>query len=141
MASPNSQTSTPLQNLSTNQAIRLLAKLSGVNANATGDNAMPILNATTYSIKDIVIWGPSISISTAAIGIFTAPASAGTAILASLLLTAVTGSLTLLDSAPTTTAGQTAQTLYARVITAQGAASTFNVAVYGYDLDAPANGF
>ena len=140
MASPNSQTSIPLQNLSCNQAIRLLAKYVGVNLNATGDNAMPVIAATTYSVKDIVVYGPSISVSTAAIGIFTAPASAGTAILASLLLTAVTGSLTILDQAPATTAGQTAQTLYLRVITVQGAAALANVFVYGYDLDSNASG-
>ena len=136
MASPNSQTSTPLQNVSCNQAIRLLAQAKGVDLTAAGDTLAPVISATKYAVKDIVITGCTISVTTAAIGIFTAPASAGTAILASLLLTAVTGASTdLLDQAPTSTAIASALNLYVRVITTFATASTVDVAVYGYDLD------
>lgn len=136
MASPNSQTSTPLQNLSCNQAIRLLAKVKGLNVNAVADTAVPVIAATTWSVKDVVFANCSAAMSTAAVGIFTSPGSAGTAVLASLLLTTLTTpALSIQDAAPTTTNMQTAQALYVRNITALGSAGTVDVFVYGYDLD------
>jgi len=136
MASPNSQTSYGLQNLSSNQALRLLGKITGVDLNATGDTAFPIINASSYSVKDVVISKCSVAATTAAAAILTAPASAGTAILTATTLTLLTASTVVLDYAPTTTAVQTAQTLYFRVTTALGSACTANVALYGYDFDA-----
>ena len=136
MASPNSQTSIPLQNLSSNQAIRLLAKLKAMNVNAVADTAVPIINATTWSVKDSVFANCSAAMSTVGVGIFTSPGSAGTAILASLLLTTLTtAALSIQDVAAATTNMQTAQTLYLRNITALGSAGTVDVFVYGYDLD------
>ena len=136
MANPNSQTSIPLQNLSCNQAIRLLAKLKAMNVNAAGDTAVPIIAATTWSVKDVVFANCSAPMSAAAVGIFTSPASAGTAILASTLLTTLTtAAQSIQDVAGATTNMQTAQTLYMRNITALGSAGTVDVFVYGYDLD------
>lgn len=135
MASPNSQTSTPLQNLSSNQAIRLLGRLHNLDLSTAGDNAIQIVNATKWSIKDIVIANTSVAATTAALAIQTAPASAGTALLSALTLTALTGSTVVLDTAPTTTAVQTAQTIYARVTTGLGSACTADLYIYGYDLD------
>lgn len=135
MASPNSQTSTPLQNLSTNQALRLLFKKKAVDLNTAQDNAVPVISATKWSIKDVVIANCSVAATTAAIAILTAPASAGTAILTATTLTLLTASTVVLDYAPTTTAAQTAQVLYFRVTTALGSACTADVSLYGYDLD------
>lgn len=138
MADPNSQTSLPLQNLSSNQAIRLLAKVKSLNLNAAGDTAVPIINATKYSVKDIVFANISITttVSSAVFGLYTGVAAGGTAILSSADLSAITSAKVIIDSAPTTTTIQTAQTLYARVNVAQGAACTVDLFVYGYDLDA-----
>ena len=135
MASPNSQTSTPTQNVSTQQALRLLAQVKGLNLNAAGDVTVPIINATKYSVKEVFFANCSISttLSVASFGIFTAPASAGTGVLTATLLSVITASTVILDSSPSTTAVQTAQQLYFRVIAAQGAASTIDVSVYGFD--------
>ncbi len=137
MANPNSQTSTPLQNLSCNQAIRLLAKIKGLNVFAAAtETAVPVIAATTWSVKDVVFSNGSAAMSIAAVGVFTGPGSTGTAILASTLLTTMTTAATnIQDVAPSTTAMQTAQTLYIRNITAAAAAATVDVFVYGYDLD------
>ena len=137
MADPNSQTSLPLQNLSSNQAIRLLGKVHNLNLNATGDNAFPIINATKYSVKDVVIANSSITttVSSAVLAIYPSPEAAGTAILSSADLSAITGPTVIIDSAPTVTTIQTAQVLYARVTVAQGAACTVDLLLYGYDLD------
>ena len=52
------------QNVLTNQAIRLLAVVTGVNVNATGDQAvLPILNSTNYSVSNVVFTNASISLS------------------------------------------------------------------------------
>lgn len=135
MSNPNSQTSIPLQNLSSNQAIRLLAKLKAMNLGAVGDTAVPIINATTWSVKDVVFANGSAALSTAGVAVLTGPGSTGTAILASTLLTTLTTAATnIQDVAPTTTNMQTAQTLYLRTITAV-AGATVDVFVYGYDLD------
>lgn len=137
MADPNSQTSLPLQNLSSNQAIRLLAKVHNLNLNAAGDTAVPIINATKYSVKDIVFANISITttVSSAVFGLYTGTAAGGTAVLSSADLSAITSAATIKDVSPTTTAVLTAQTLYARVNVAQGAACTVDLFVYGYCLD------
>lgn len=136
MASPNSQTSTPTQNLSTQQAIRLLAQLKGWNLNAIADTAVPILNATKYSVKNYVVCNSSMAatVTVATFGIFTAPGSAGTAILSVTNASALTASTTVVDAASTSTAAETAQVLYMRCILAQGAAETCDIALYGYDI-------
>ena len=135
MADPNTQTSTPTQNLSATQAIRLLASFKSLNLATAGDNTAPIIAATTYSVKDIVITKCSAAATTAALAILTAPASAGTAVLSATTLTNLTASTVVMDYPPTTTAALTAQNLYLRVTTAFGSACTADVYIYGYELD------
>jgi hypothetical protein len=136
MANPGpavTQSSHP-QLVGTNQALRLLAVYQGVNANVTGDTVLPIINSTSYSVKNVVITNASISLTTAAAGLFTAPAAGGTAIVANAALSALTGPTVVSERTVASTAVQTAQNLYVNVGTAQGAAATFDVYVYGYDL-------
>lgn len=136
MANPGpavTQSSHP-QLVGTNQALRLLAVYQGVNANVTGDTVLPIINSTTYSVKNVVFTNASISLTTAAAGVFTAPAAGGTAIVANAALSALTGPTVVSERTVATTAAQTGQNLYVNVGTAQGAAATFDVYVYGYDL-------
>ena len=135
MANPNSQTSTGLQNLSSNQALRLLAKLKAVDLATAQDNAMQIINATRWSIKDVVIANASVACTTAAAAILTLPASAGTALLTATTLTNLTASTVVMDYPPTSTATQTAQTIYFRVTTGFTSAATADVFLYGYDFD------
>ena len=122
------------QLVGTNQALRLLAVYQGVNANATGDTVLPIINSTSYSVKNVVFTNASISLTTAAAGLFTAPAAGGTGIVANAALSGLSASTVVSERTVASTATQTAQKLYVNVATAQGAAATFDVYVYGYDL-------
>ena len=131
---PAVTTSNHPQNLSSNQAIRLLAYAQGVNLNATGDTVMPVIDSTTYSVKNVVLTNASISLTTAAAGVFTAPSAAGTAIVANAALSAATGPTVVSERTVASTAAQSGQNLYVNVGTAQGAAATGDIYVYGYDF-------
>jgi hypothetical protein len=121
-------------NLATNQAIRLLASYQGVNVNATGDTVLPILNTGSYSVSNVIFTNASTSLTTAAAGLFTAPSAGGTGIVANAALSALTGATVVSQRTVASTAAQTGQNLYVNVGTAQGAAATMDVFVYGYDL-------
>ena len=136
MANPGPATTVsnhPYQ-LGTNQAIRLLASYQGVNVNATGDTVLPILNTGSYSVSNVIFTNASTSLTTAAAGLFTAPSAGGTGIVANAALSALTGSTVVSQRTVASTAAQTGQNLYVNVGTAQGAAATMDVFVYGYDL-------
>ena len=121
-------------NLATNQAIRLLASYQGVNVNATGDTVLPILNTGSYSVSNVIFTNASTSLTTALAGLFTAPSAGGTGIVANAALSALTGATVVSQRTVASTAAQTGQNLYVNVGTAQGAAATMDVYVYGYDL-------
>ena len=123
----------PIQ-LGTNQAIRLLASYQGVNVNATGDTVLPILDTGSYSVSNVIFTNASTSLTTAAAGLFTAPSAGGTGIVANAALSALTGATVVSQRTVASTASQTGQNLYVNVGTAQGAAATMDVFVYGYDL-------
>jgi len=120
--------------LATNQAIRLLASYQGVNVNATGDTVLPILNTGSYSVSNVIFTNASTSLTTAYAGVFTAPSAGGTGIVANAALSALTGATVVSQRTVASTAAQTGQNLYVNVGTAQGAAATMDVFVYGYDL-------
>lgn len=135
MAAPNSVSTIHPSNLATNQAIRLLAVATGVNVNSTGDQAtLAINNASSYSVSNVVFTNASTSLTTAAAGLFTAPSAGGTGIVANAALSALTSSTVVSQRTVASTALQTAQNLYLNVGTAQGAAATMDVYVYGYDF-------
>jgi hypothetical protein len=121
-------------NLASNQAIRLLASFQGVNVNATGDTVLPIVNTNSYSVSNVIFTNASVSLTTAAAGVFTAPSAGGTGIVANAALSAMTGSTIVSQRTVASTALQTGGNLYVNVGTAQGAAATMDVYVYGYDL-------
>jgi hypothetical protein len=131
---PASSTQPHPSNLSSNQAIRLLAVFTGVNVNATGDTVLPIINTTGYSVSNVVFTNASISLSSAAAGLFTAPSAGGTGIVANAALSALTGPTIVSQRTVASTALQAGQNLYVNVGTAQGAAATMDVYVYGYDF-------
>ena len=113
---------------------RLLAVARGVNVNATGDVAvMPIVNSSSFSVFQVVFTNASISLTTAAAGVFTAAAAGGTAIVANAALSGLTSATVFSQRTVATTALQTGQNLYVNVGTAQGAAATMDVFVYGFD--------
>ena len=120
--------------LATNQAIRLLASYQGVNVNATGDTVLPILDTGSYSVSNVIFTNASTSLTTALAGVFTAPSAGGTGIVANAALSALTGATVVSQRTVASTASQAGQNLYVNVGTAQGAAATMDVFVYGYDL-------
>jgi hypothetical protein len=137
MANPGPATTTTIhpQNVASNQAIRLLAVATGVNVNATGDQAvLQVLNTTNYSVSNVVFTNASVSLTTAAAGLFTAPSAGGTAIVSNTALSALTSSTVVSQRTVASTAIQSAQNLYLNVGTAQGAAATMDIYVYGYDF-------
>lgn len=136
MANPGPASTTTIhpQNVASNQAIRLLASYQGVNVNATGDTVLPIGNTTNYSVSNVIFTNASTSLTAAYAGVFTAPSAGGTAIVANAALSALTGSTVVSQRTVASTAVQTGQNLYVNVGTAQGAAATMDVFVYGYDL-------
>jgi hypothetical protein len=121
-------------NLASNQAIRLLASYQGVNVNATGDTVLPVINTNSYGVSNVIFTNASVSLTTAAAGLFTAPSAGGTGIVANAALSALTGSTVVSQRTVASTALQTGGNLYLNVGTAQGAAATMDVYVYGYDL-------
>lgn len=121
--------------------------LIGANFNVTTDQAIPIsVPSALYAIDAIAISNPSVSLSTAAGGFYTAASKGGIAVVANSQaysgLTTNTANATgnylkaTLATAGNTTAfngfAQTSQisTLYLSLTTAQGAAATADVRVY-----------
>jgi len=131
---PASTTTNHVTNITTNQAIRLLAYYQGVNVNATGDTILPIINSTTYSVSNVIFTNASTSLTTAYAGVFTASGANGTGIVANAALSALTGSTVVSQRTVASTAAQTGQNLYLNVGTAQGATATMDVYIYGYDF-------
>lgn len=131
---PASTVTTNTTMVATNMALRLLAVVKGVNLAVTGDTVIPIITATTYSVANVILTNASISLSAALAGVFTAQAAGGTAIVANAALSALTGPTIVSQRTVAATGTQTGQNLYVNVGTAQGAAATVDVYVYGYDF-------
>lgn len=122
------------QNVLSNQTVRLLAVATGVNVNSTGDVAvLNIANSSNWSVANVVFTNASTSLTTAAAGVFTAPGASG-AIVSNAALSALTGSTVVSQRTVASTAINTGQYLYINVGTAQGAAATMDVYIYGYDF-------
>lgn len=123
------------QNPSFLQCYRLLGVAKGVNVNATGDQAVIFLfNSQSFSVKEVVMTNASISLTTAAAGLFTAPGGGGTPIVANAALSGLTGPTVVSQRTVATTAVQTTDYMYLNVGTAQGAPATVDIYIYGYDF-------
>ena len=125
------------QPLNSSQALRLLGYKRGVNVNATGDTLIPLINATQFSVDAVVFTNASTSLTTAAAGIFPSANAGGTAIVSNAALSALTGATVFSKRTINSNAVQTAGpggSLYLNVGTAQGAAATMDVFVYGYEI-------
>lgn len=113
---------------------RLLGKYIGVNANTTTtDYQIPLINTGIYSPITIIYCNASISLTTATAGLFSSVGGSGT-ITADAALSGMTTALKVVKPAVTTDI-LSGDYMYLRVGTAQGAAATFDVYVYGYDLN------
>lgn len=117
----------------------LLGSLVAANMNSTADQQITIFdNPSKYIIRRIVVTNASTSLTTAAGGIYTAASKGGTAVVASTqVYTTLTGSTLFLDLTLNTTGSanitvkSSVPNLYLSLTTAQGAAATADVYVYG----------
>jgi hypothetical protein len=121
-------------NLATDQALRLIASAEGVNLNSVGDTIAPILASGRVSVQSIIVTNASVDLTTAQLAVYTGAAAAGTAIKTAYALTGNTTAAKVVVTAATSTDAVTGTPLYIRNTTAQGAAATADVFIYGYDL-------
>lgn len=121
-------------NLATNQALRLIASAEGVNLNSVGDTIAPILASGRVSVQSIIVTNASVDLTTAQLAVYTGADAAGTAIKTAYALTGNTTAAKVVVTAATSTDAVTGTPLYIRNTTAQGAAATADVFIYGYDL-------
>lgn len=117
----------------------LLGSLIGANFNVTTDQAITIQTGITrYIIRRIVVDNASISLTTAAGGIYTNAGKAGTVIVAAAqVYSALTTAAKFKDLTLEAVIGTdilTANPIYLSLTTAQGAAATANVWVFGENL-------
>lgn len=114
----------------------LLAALKGANMNVTSDQAfvMYVLSGQKYRVRRITATNPSLSLTTAAGGIYPAPAKGGTALVAAgQTYSALTTGLLAEDltlAVPNNVQAAGTQ-LYLSLSTPQGGASTADVYVFG----------
>ena len=130
----STQTAHP-SNLSTNPALRLLASAQGVNLNSVGDTVANIVNRLgNISVQSVIVANASVDLTTAQLAVYTGPSATGTAIKTAYALTGNSASDKVVITAATDTDAITVDQLYIRCTTAQGAAATADVFLYGYDL-------
>ena len=136
MANPGaaSTTTNHPSNLATNQALRLIASAQGVNLNAVADTIAPILVAGNVSVQSIIVANASISLTTAQLAVYTGAAATGTAVKSAYALSGNNSTTAVVVTAATSTNSIAGSPLYIRCTTAQGAAATADVFIYGYDL-------
>jgi len=111
----------------------ILGKLVGANMNVTTDQAIAI-SAAKYRITRITVTNASASLTLAAGGVYPAAAKGGTAIVAAgQLYTALTVALLALDLtlAVASTVYSAVPSIFFSLTTAQGAAATADIYIYG----------
>lgn len=131
---PASATTNHPSNLATNQALRLIASAQSVNLNTVGDTIAQILVSGRVSVQSIIVTNASVDLTTAQLAVYTGPAAGGTAVKSAYALTGNTTAAKVVVTAATSTDAVTSTPLYIRCTTAQGAAATADVFIYGYDL-------
>lgn len=113
----------------------LLGVIRASNFNSTSDQAIPMPSGQRYVLRRIVATNASTSLTTAVGGLYTGTAKSGTILVAATqAYAALTASakyvdLTLASGAMTDTFN--AATIYLSLTTAQGAAATADIYVYG----------
>ena len=131
---PASATTNHPSNLATNQALRLIASAQGVNLNTVGDTVANILVSGRVSVQSIIVTNASTDLTTAQLAVYTGPSAGGTTVKSAYALTGNTTAAKTVVTAATSTDAITSTPLYIRCTTAQGAAATADVFIYGYDL-------
>jgi hypothetical protein len=119
---------------------RLIGKLIGANMNVTTDQAITLPDIAdfpggAYIVEYIVVTNASLSLTTAAGGVYTAASKGGSAIVAAgqvySALTAATKFIKATLAGTALTDRLTGATLYFSLTTGQGAAATADIYVFG----------
>ena len=129
------------QNVTSNQTLRLLAVLKGVNANSTAQLPMQVINSTTYSVQSLMVTnlnnaGAAVTPTGLALGVATT--AGGSTLFGAITAAnlATTNGLYISSAlASAVTAG--VPNLYLNVtagLTTPVTGATFDVYVYGYDF-------
>ncbi len=130
----NSTATAGLENLSSNQAIRLLAYKLAVNMGVAGDTELQTIATANYSVSAVIVTNATASLAQAVMGLYTAPSGGGTTIVTTAALSALSTSAKVASMTVASTDRVTVTKLYTRVTTANTAAATADVFVYGYDF-------
>lgn len=139
MANPGAASTSTIHpsQLSTNQAIRLLAYGANVSINATGDAAvLSINNSSSFAVTNVIITNANKDVSAGYLALWTGPAGTGTEIVTNAALTSNTSSAFVTRStvvSGTLTTNLSTPNVYVKVGTAVSG-GTVNVYVYGYDF-------
>ena len=126
-------------NLNSQQALRVLAVLKGVSTAAAADFAVQINNSSLYVPVSVVVAnannaGATQSVASVNLGVYTAVAKGGSAVLTAAALTSqTTPSYVTISAAKNPNTSLSAQTVYVNISTAF-ATATVDVYIYGYDL-------
>jgi hypothetical protein len=112
-----------------------LASAQGVNLNSVGDTVAAMVNDSgNVSVQSIIVANASVDLTTAQLAVYTGPGATGTTIKSAYALTGNSTSAKVVVTAATSTDAIDVDKLYVRCTTAQGAAATADVFIYGYDL-------
>ena len=126
-------------NLNSQQALRVLAVLKGVSTAAAADFAVQINNSALYVPVSVVVAnannaGATQSVASVNLGVYTAVAKGGSAVLTAAALTSqTTPSYVTISAATNPNTALSSQTVYVNISTAF-ATATVDVYIYGYDL-------
>jgi hypothetical protein len=126
-------------NLNSQQALRVLGVLKGVSTAAAADFAVQINNSALYVPASVVVAnannnGATQSVASVNLGVYTAKAQGGSAVLTAAALTSqTTPSYVTISAATNPNTALSAQTVYVNISTAF-ATATVDVYIYGYDL-------
>jgi len=125
---------TPLQNLSSNQAVRLIGRARGISLNAVADTVIPTIDTNNFSVLYVIVTNASASLAQAAGAVYTAPAAGGTAIVSPAALSACTTAAKIASMTVASTDNPSVNNLYFRCTTVNTAAATCDVHIFGYDF-------
>ena len=137
MANPGPATAVTVnqQPVNNSQALVLIGVLKGLSVAAAGDTAIPLVGPIGSFVPTVVLTtNANVTMATATVGIYTAPAAGGTAVLTTAALTGQTTTAFAYVRAATAAAANvtpTSNVLYANVGTTV-AGGTVDLYLYGY---------
>ena len=136
---PSTTVTANAQSVTTQQCLRLIAFAKGLSVNQAGDVAIPIIGPTTSFVPTTVVTtNANVTMATATVGIYTAPAQGGTAILTTAALTGqTTQAFAYVRAATAAAANVTTAGFYLYVnVGVTVAGGTVDLYLYGYDTSA-----